>query len=181
MTKEEILSYVVTALSDINFMLLMILIIMVAACFFGRYVNISRKMIIATIGILVLQIVVLFASDFILLKANPELYNAIDNLDISNGVSMLDDEYRTYYAVIFLIQMIINLAVFVYAFVFYLVCYKEKKFLRALESTLILFLLSQYESMIIQYFLIYLKGGDPEYYNKLFSTVVSPHRIFRIL
>ena len=86
MDKQEIFGYIVTGISDINFMLLMIIIILVAACFFGRYVNISRKIIIATIGILVLSIVIMLAGDFILFKINPDLYHTMESLDASGGV-----------------------------------------------------------------------------------------------
>lgn len=174
MDKQEIFGYIVTGISDINFMLLMIIIIMVAACFFGRYVNISRKMIIATIGILVLQIVIVIAGDFILLKINPDLYHTMENLDASQGVSLMDEGYEGYYAFVSIFQTVLNTSIFVYVFIFYLVCYKEKKFLRALESTIVLFLLSQYEGMIIQYFLLYIKGGEPDYLQNLYSTVGGP-------
>ena len=174
MEKQELFGYIVTAVSDINFMLLMIIIILVAACFFGRYVDISRKMIIATIGILVLQIVILLAGDFLLLKINPELYHTMENLDASEGVSLMDEGYEGYYAFVSIFQAVLNISVFLYAFIFYFVCYKEKKFLRAIESTLVLFLLNQYEGMIVQFFLLYIKGGEPDYLQNLYSTVGGP-------
>ena len=174
MDKQEIFGYIVTGISDINFMLLMIIIILVAACFFGRYVNISRKMIIATIGILVLSIVIMLVGDFILLKINPDLYHTMESLDASGGVSLMDEGYEGYYAFVNIFQAVLNISVFVYAFIFYLVCYKEKKFLRAIESTLVLFLLNQYEGMIVQFFLLYIKGGEPDYLQNLYSTVGGP-------
>ncbi len=174
MEKQEVFGFIITAVSDINFMLLMIIIILVAACFFGRYVDISRKMIIATIGILVLQIVFMFGGDFLLLKLNPELYHTMENLDASQAVPLQDEGYEGYAAFVSIFQTVLNISVFVYAFVFYLVCYKEKKFLRALESTIVLLLLSQYEGMIIQFFLLYIKGGDPDYLRSLYATVGGP-------
>ena len=65
---EQIINYITVVISDINFMLNMLVIVMVSACFLGRYVVITRRMVIATCGILILQLIFTFGGDFIISK-----------------------------------------------------------------------------------------------------------------
>ena len=53
MNVESILNYVIPFVSDFNFIISMLIIVMIAACFLGRYVVITRKMIIVTLGVVV--------------------------------------------------------------------------------------------------------------------------------
>ena len=174
MDTKNILSYVATGLSDIDFMMAMIVIVLVAACFLGRYVVISRKMLIATLGIIVLQIAALVFSDIIIKAINPEMYQMMEQLgETASEINLLDEQYESFMAFVSIFRLVLNAIIFVYAFIFYLVVYKEKKFLRAVESLICLFLYVVYVDYILEYSMVYLKGGDFDYLMVAFYSAGS--------
>lgn len=171
MSKEEILNYVVTGITTINFMMAMIVIVLLAACFLGRYIVISRKMLIATLGVILLHVVVLILGDFIFHKMNPELYNTFEQMNGKDTISLTDEKYSFYAGFITIFKIVLNAVLFIYAFIFYLVVYKEKKLLRAIESVVCLFIYYTYIDFILEYSIVYIKGGDFKYLVNVFSTV----------
>ena len=157
----EVLNLISIPLSDIAFMIAMLIVVMVSACFLGRYIVISKKMVIATIGILLVQIIFTFGGDYIYSIFNPEIYEQIENSDfneILNNKELASSEQFAQFSLI--LSSVLNILVFGYAFVFYLIVYKEKKLLRAIESLVCLYLYYNYINTVYQYMYIYYMGGE---------------------
>ena len=136
-TLEFILRLGLAFLSNAQTILSMLLVILVAACFLGRYIELSKKLVLSSLGPLVLTL----------------LANVFVNLFFSeqpDGVIMLD------------INTVLVMGLFIYAFFFYLFAYKEKKFLRAIESTICLYFVSSYTATLSQMTAVYFYGGTDE-------------------
>ena len=124
-------------MSNAQTILSMLLVILVAACFLGRYIELSKKLVLSSLGPLVLTL----------------LANVFVNLffsELPDGVIMLD------------INTVLVVGLFIYAFFFYLFAYKEKKFLRAIESTVCLYFVSSYTATLSQMTAVYFYGGTDE-------------------
>ena len=67
MNFENFLNYTTIIVSDVAFIASMFIIVLIAGCFLGRYVVITRKMVLATLGIVAIQIILLFVIDFLLI------------------------------------------------------------------------------------------------------------------
>lgn len=136
-TLEFILRLGLAFLSNAQTILSMLLVILVAACFLGRYIELSKKLVLSSLGPLVLTL----------------LANVFVNLffsELPDGVIMLD------------INTVLVVGLFIYAFFFYLFAYKEKKFLRAIESTVCLYFVSSYTATLSQMTAVYFYGGTDE-------------------
>ncbi len=162
MTSKEIIEYLTMGGSSIVFILSLFIVMLVAACFLGRYIVITKKLFIASLGIFAIQVLGLIIFNVLIIKINPALYKALDNpgnaeLVSAAGVSA-DDIILIQYAFAF----IQNGAVFLLAFVIYLMANKEKKVLRAIEATVCLYIYYWYVNTMFQYAYIYLKGGKAE-------------------
>ena len=117
---EEVLSYGLTFLSDINFMLAMLVVVLVSACFLGRYVVITRKMVIATLGILAFQIIFIIVFDLIIKAVNPDMYKYLDNVGTFDYITEDNPYYEGIALYSAITSIVINSGVFIYAFIFYL-------------------------------------------------------------
>lgn len=159
MEKMEILNLTTIVLSDIVFMIAMIVIVLIAACFLGRYIVITRKMVIATLGIIILQILFLVISSLVLSKMYPELTAQMEAPDF-NPELLDNQQYHSMLLISTISSYVVNISVFVYAFIFYLLAFKEKKLLRAIESTICLYLYYYYFNTMAQYMFVYFRGGD---------------------
>ena len=168
---EQIVNYITVVISDINFMLNMLIIVMVSACFLGRYVVITRRMVIATCGILIFQLILTFGGDFLFSKIYPVETEYINGLSAQDIITADNPMYAKVYLISNIYTYVLNIGVFVYAFVFYLISYKEKRVLRAIESTICLFLYYMYVNTILQYTYTYMRGGDFELLNNVYSTL----------
>ena len=136
-TLEFIFRLGLAFLSNAQTILSMLLVILVAACFLGRYIELSKKLVLSSLGPLVLTL----------------LANVFVNLffsELPDGVIMLD------------INTVLVVGLFIYAFFFYLFAYKEKKFLRAIESTVCLYFVSSYTATLSQMTAVYFYGGTDE-------------------
>ena len=160
MELEYIISLATVALSDINFILAMLIIVMVSACFLGRYIVITRKMVIATLGVLVLQILFLLLRIVILKYSFPELYEQLSSMSAKESIAETDPNYRAYVMFSVVSSYLLNGVIFLYAFIFYLLAYKEKKVLRAIEATVCLYLYYFYINNIIQYSFMYFSSAN---------------------
>ena len=159
---EIIINYALSILSDINFMMAMLIIVLVSACFLGRYIVITRKMVIATLGVLGFRVIFIIAGDILLKVFNPELYKFMEGLSVLDTVQPDNPYYEAMMTYTFFSSIILNSVWFLYAFIFYLVANKEKRILRALESTIVLYLLYYYINTAVQYSFMYFNGADIE-------------------
>ena len=181
---------IITSLtSNITFMLSMMVVILIAACFLGRYVVISRKMVLGALGIVIIETILVLFFNFneiaIQNKAN-DFVSVYLLEDTSDGEIMsVEDAADTVKLLVgAFVSIIINSVAFVYAFVFYLFSFREKRVLRAFGACIGLYGYYMYMQTTILYAMIYLRGGDAIFYESLvFSreTVAFPMMIYQII
>ena len=105
-----ILNYASVILSNIEFVIATFIILLVATCFLGRYVVITKKMIIAAFGTILLSVICNIGPAILISIKYPEVYEASDyselSADVINSVNNI-----TFYS-----GLLLNLACFLYAF-----------------------------------------------------------------
>lgn len=157
MSFYDVLNLVTSALSVVAFVLSMLIIVLISACFLGRNVKLSRKLVLSACGIVLLQTVLtvidISLGDYIIDYLTSLLSGFIPGKDAEEIVPAL---------VMTVISFIVNLISFAYAFVFYLIAFKKKKFLRAVEATVGLYIYYLYMQNIVEYSIFFLMGGDLE-------------------
>ena len=131
---EQIYAISVSVLNNFQMVLCMLLVVMIASCFLGRYVVLSRKHVLSACGILAFSVIGTIVSA------------------VAFGDKVDQD-------VMFLADSIITILVFIYSFVFYLFAFKEKRIIRALEATLCFYLSTLYISTFSQMSVLYFSGG----------------------
>ena len=148
-TSIFIMDVISSVLSHAAMILSLLIVIIVASCFLGRYIALTRKIVISTLGILVVSV----------------LCSVIFNIFLPDEIS---NEIRMSFSVI------LSFVLHIYAFGLYLFVFKEKRILRAIEAFVCMYLLSQYLSGISQLIVLYCSGGTYEsmfkLYNEEFST-----------
>ncbi|MBR6988048.1 MAG: hypothetical protein IKH82_08270, partial [Clostridiales bacterium] len=146
MNEETIMfinSLITSILTNFQFILSMLVVVIVAACFLGRYVVLTKKLTLSSLGILVITI--------------------IANVLIALFVS---EEFLT--EQLLLIEQLLNLLLFAYAFFFYFFAFKEKRILRAIEATICLYLVTSYIGTFSQLAVVYFAGGTEEVFLDIF-------------
>jgi signal transduction histidine kinase len=132
-----IMQLIVMTMSNLQLIISLLLVVIVAACFLGRYVVLTRKLVISSFGMLAFSIFgTIIANLFIPEDLDKNLVFVLDN-----GLTVL---------------------LYIYSFIFYMFAFKEKKVLRAIESTVCFFLFSLYISTFSQLTVIYLVGGTED-------------------
>ena len=149
MDKLAIINYASLILSDLVFIMAMLVVVLVAACFLGRYVVITRKMIIATLGVVILQILFIVLGSLFIEKVFPDLNPYISNPNLAASLDVHDPIFEKINMLSDIMSLVLNGSVFLYAFIFYLIVFKEKKLLRAIEATVCLILLYLYINTMI--------------------------------
>ncbi|MBR2548681.1 MAG: sensor histidine kinase [Clostridiales bacterium] len=128
---------IVMTMSNLQLIISLLLVVIVAACFLGRYVVLTRKLVISSFGMLAFSVFgTIIANLFFPEDLDKNLVFVLDN-----GLTVL---------------------LYIYSFIFYMFAFKEKKVLRAIESTVCFFLFSLYISTFSQMTVIYLVGGTEE-------------------
>ena len=151
---ESFMNITTIVISNIQFILAMLIILMVAACFLGRYIVISKKMIIGSCGVILLYIVFIVIYTIVINNKYADL------MDIDD-ISQFDFEQLERLQKISIIsEYVINGLVFLYAFVFYLIAFKARRLLCAIESTVCLWLFYNYIQGMLLYAYGYISGGD---------------------
>ena len=146
MTEEQleyILSIANSVMNNLQLVLTMLLVIIVSACFLGRYISLSKKLVISSFGVFFITII------------GSLLLNIVYKGDVDT---------ETYYNA----SLVLTSLMFVYGFVFYLLAYKEKRFLRAIEATVCFYLVAVYIANFSQLAVIYIAGGTPDIYERLY-------------
>ncbi|MBR3278001.1 MAG: sensor histidine kinase [Lachnospiraceae bacterium] len=141
---EMIINWTGPIMNYAQFTISLLLVVLVAACFLGRYVVLTRKLVLSSLGIVVLC----------------ALCSVIVNVFFSD---MAEEDIMPF-------DLALNFAMDIYAFVFYLLAFKEKRFLRAVESLICYNLLTLYISTFSQMAVIYLVGGTDEVTVEIFEA-----------
>jgi sensor histidine kinase YesM len=125
-----------------QYMIGLLLVVLVAACFLGRTVVLSKKHVLMTLGILALTGTTAIIENIFFLGTDK------DSLDVLNGI--------------------VTVLMYVYSFIFYLFAFKEHRIKRAIESTICFFLLTLYITNFSYMIAIYLLGGTEEVLEKIY-------------
>ena len=133
---EMIINWTGAIMNYSQFTISLLLVVLVAACFLGRYVVLTHKLVLSSFGVLVIC----------------ALCGVIVNVFFAD---MAEEDLMPF-------NLILNFAMDIYAFVFYLLAFKEKRLLRAIESMVWYNLLTLYISTFSQMAVIYLVGGTDE-------------------
>lgn len=135
-------------MSNLQLIISLLLVVIVAACFLGRQIALTRKLVISSFGMLSFSVFgTILANLFI-----PDALNKDLVFDIDNGMTVL---------------------FVIYAFIFFLLSFKEKKLLRAIEASVCFYLFSIYISTFSQMTVIYLVGGTEDIVNDIFYENLS--------
>ena len=122
---EDIYGISISVLNNFQMVLSMLLVVMIARCFLGRYVELSRKLVLSAFGILAFSVIGTIIAAFAFSE------------EVDQDIMFLGDT-------------IITILVFIYSFVFYLFAFKEKRILRAIEATVCFYLSTLYISTFSQ-------------------------------
>ena len=135
---EFIISIASMVLSDLDYIFSMLLVVIVAACFLGRYIVLSRKLVLSTLSVIGVTVIGTVAVNVVLTSMG-----YTDKVDIDTNM---------------FINSIFNAAIFVYSLIFYFFAFKEKRILRAIESAICLYLVRLYLSTFSQMAVVYFAG-----------------------
>lgn len=140
---DEIIRFIILIFSNATNILSLLLVVMISSVFLGRNVRLTRAHYLSSAGIL-----------GVILAANVVLNLVFKDTPDNSTLLILN----------FALEMLI----YVYAFVFYLFVFKEKRILRAIESTVAFYLVTLYFATLAQLSFIYFMGGTEDIMNLLF-------------
>lgn len=157
MAELDVLRIVSVVLSNLNFVISMLLIVFIAICFMGRYVEISKKMVFMAFGVLAVEALLLVFFSLSEISIKGFLHSKLDALvESPEDISVID-------SLALLIQSFaINFCAFAYAFVFFMISFKKRRFIRSLGAVLGIYVYYMYIETIVMYTFVYFSGGDPE-------------------
>ena len=161
MDKYSILAYVTTLLSDVVYVMAIPVILMIAACFLGRYVVITRKMIIASCGVILFSVLIIIIASLYIYKVLPDVATLESLDDITPEQSEVISQMN------YIENLVLNVSIFIYAFIVFLFGFREKRVLRAIEATVCLYIYYAYLNSIVLNAAIFFMGGNIDVYNKV--------------
>ena len=145
---EFIISIAPMVLSDLDYIFSMLLVVIVAACFLGRYIVLSRKLVLSTLSVIGVTVIGTVAVNVVLTSMG-----YTDKVDIDTNM---------------FINSILNTVLFVYSLIFYFFAFKEKRILRAIESAICLYLVRLYLGTFSQMAVVYFAGGTFEIFHEVY-------------
>ena len=145
---EFIISIAPMVLSDLDYIFSMLLVVIVAACFLGRYIVLSRKLVLSTLSVIGVTVIGTVAVNVVLTSMG-----YTDKVDIDTNM---------------FINSILNAVLFVYSLIFYFFAFKEKRILRAIESAICLYLVRLYLGTFSQMAVVYFAGGTFEIFRVVY-------------
>ncbi len=159
-----ILSILISAASNLSFVLLMLIVVMIAACFLGRNIVITKKMVLGAFGVFGLQLVVSIAMHVAMYLKNPvnymELYDKNATME-----TMESDLYQVFQTT----SIVLAVMAYTYALVFFYLAFQTKKIRRALGSVALLYVAHVYLSALLLFSIVYAAGGKWETMNAILS------------
>ena len=156
MFAANLLDIIIFFLSNASIIMLMFIVVMVASCFLGRNIMITKKMVIASLGVVLASGLINCCNGWLLKIFQPDLYADIINERITEEV------LKQYFLFSSKVSAILSYAVYVYVFIIFLFAYQEKKLVRAIESILCFYLIILFSGLIMVYEFIYSAGGKWE-------------------
>ena len=145
---NDIITIITSVLSNFQIVFALLLIVVISACFLGRQVEFSKKLVLSAFGVIGVTVIFSIAINLLFADADSDLILSLNYI----------------LAGIF----------YVYAFVFFLLAFKEKRLKRAIEAWIWFFLFVQYISTFSNMTVIYLAGGTEELaYSVFYENVGS--------
>ena len=145
---NDIITIITSVLSNFQIVFALLLIVVISACFLGRQVEFSKKLVLSAFGVIGVTVIFSIAINFLFADADSDL--------------------------ILSLNFILAGIFYVYAFVFFLLAFKEKRLKRAIEAWIWFFLFVQYISTFSNMTVIYLAGGTEELaYSVFYENVGS--------
>ena len=145
MFAANLLDIIIFFLSNASIIMLMFIVVMVASCFLGRNIMITKKMVIASLGVVLASGLINCCNGWLLKIFQPDLYADIINERITEEV------LKQYFLFSSKVSAILSYAVYVYVFIIFLFAYQEKKLVRAIESILCFYLIILFSGLIMVY------------------------------
>lgn len=156
----ELLDYIsrliTSMLDNLQFVIGILLVVMIAACFLGRYVVLTKKLVISAFGVLGLTII------------GTIIVNLVFGDELDNDMYLISNYILTF-------------AMFIYAFIFYLFAYKEKRILRAIEATVCLYLFNLYINTISEISIVYFIGGTDKEFSDIFLDNLGAGKLWILM
>ena len=143
---NDIIGISTTIVSNFQIVVALLLMVVIEVCFLGRQVEFSKKLILSAFGITGVTLICTVLVNIFFADADSDL--------------------------VLVLQYFIAGIFYAYAFVFFLVAFKEKRLKRAVEAWIWFFLFNQYISTFSNMTVFYLVGGTDElayvlFYEKL--------------
>ncbi|MBR4556647.1 MAG: GHKL domain-containing protein [Clostridiales bacterium] len=138
----ELLDWISIILNYSQYVIALLLVVLIAACFLGRTVVLSKKLVLMAFGLFALC----------------GITSVIEN------ILFIEDE-----EIIKLISYVLTAGMYFYAFLFYLFAFREKRVIRAIESAVCYFVLTVYITNFSYMIVIYLIGGTEEALNSVYK------------
>ena len=143
-------------IGETNILLLMFIVVMIASCFLGRSIVISKKCLLAGLGIVFLSVIVQFFETPIFKFFYPDVYAGLKQ-DPSNETLL-----RSFVQFETIGNALLSFVTYVYVFIFFLISYQEKRIRRAIETMICFILVIFYVGNVIYYDYLYFTGGKWE-------------------
>ena len=156
MDTDFITSLITSSLDNLQFVIAILLFVMISACFLGRYVVLTKKLIFSSFGVVSLTII------------GTVITNLVCGDEIGSDLYVI-------------CNLILTIAMFIYAFVFYLFAYKEKRILRAIEATVCLYLFNMYINTVTEISIVYFIGGTDKEFSEIFYDNLGKGKLWILM
>lgn len=139
----ELLDFISLIFNYSQFVIALLLVVLIAACFLGRTITLSKKLVLLTLVIFAVCGIAVIIENAFFSEADKEI------LEIFNYV--------------------FSAVLYTYSFIFFLFAFKEKRVIRAAESAICYFVLTTYISNFSSMIVTYLIGGTDEAVNMIYG------------
>ena len=164
------LSILISASSNLSFILLMLIVVMIAACFLGRDIVITKKMVLGAFGIFGVQLAVSIGMNVVMYVQNSANYMQMYEKDASIGT--MESEL---YQIFLTSSIVLTVVAYIYAFGFYYFAFQTKKLRRAIGAIVLLFAANLYLSALLLFAIVYMAGGKWETMNAILSRIQTKY------
>ena len=168
----QLLGYITSALTTIHYVIAILTLCLIAHCFLGYTAELTKKKIaFGIISIILVQI------GYYVIEA---IYEASVPKEVLQGVmegNLEDPRVVAFYKHAEFMSKAVDAAMYVAAFLFFLVVYSKKRILRAIESTICLRCYYFYVNKAIIYSYIFLRGGKASIYDEIFSMITEAYYV----
>ncbi|WP_288885326.1 sensor histidine kinase [uncultured Eubacterium sp.] len=164
----QLLGYIASALTTIHYVIAVFTLCLIAHCFLGYTVEITRK----KVAFSIISIIIVQAGYYII----EAIYEASLPKEVVQGVlegNINDPRVVAFYEHSGFMSKAVNGAMYVAAFLFFFMVYKNRKLIRAIESTVCLYGYYFYVNKAIVYSYIFLRGGKSSIFDEIYRITTE--------